>query len=240
MGACPTLISSPQTIAEPLAKARNLMNIPALRWAAALLIYSYYRLVLVTSSLRVCADPASEALVRQGVPVIYVLWHQYLSSILLLRRYARRPVAVLSSGHRDSRITAVVSRLCHLDVVLGSSTRGAVGGYRQLLRRLLGGRSICINPDGPRGPAGQLKPGVLQLARQTGCPMVPVALAASRYHRLRSWDRTLLPLPFSRMVLELGAPLYTDAAADSLEQPAVLAAALNATGRRAAEGIAGL
>jgi lysophospholipid acyltransferase (LPLAT)-like uncharacterized protein len=238
MGPCPMLVSTPQSIAEPLAKARNLMNIPALRWAAALLIYGYYQLVLATSSLRIRADPAAEHLVRQGVPVIYVLWHQYVSSILLLRRYARRPVAVLSSGHRDSRITAVVSRLCHLDVVLGSSTRGAVGGYRQLLRRLRGGVSICINPDGPRGPAGQLKPGVIQLARHTGCPIVPVGLAASRHRRLRSWDRTLLPLPFSRMVLELGAPLYTDAAADPLEQPALLAAALNATGRRAEEGIA--
>jgi hypothetical protein len=230
--------STPQTIAEPLAKARNLMNIPALRWAAALLIYGYYRLVLVTSRLRIRVDPASEALVRQGLPVIYVLWHQHVACVLFLRRYARRPVAVLSSGHRDSRITAVVSRLCHLDVVLGSSTRGAVGGYRQLLRRLRAGRSICINPDGPRGPAGQLKPGVIQLARHTGCPMVPVALAASRHRRLRSWDRTLVPLPFSRMVLQLGAPLYTEAAADPLEQPALLAAALNAIGTQAEAGVA--
>jgi lysophospholipid acyltransferase (LPLAT)-like uncharacterized protein len=227
--------STPQTIAEPLAKARNLMNIPALRWAAALLIYGYYRLVLVTSRLRIRADPASEALVRQGLPVIYVLWHQHVACILFLRRYARRPVAVLSSGHRDSRITAVVSRLCHLDVVLGSSTRGAVGGYRQLLRRLRAGRSICINPDGPRGPAGQLKPGVIQLARHTGCPMVPVALAASRHRRLRSWDRTLVPLPFGRVVITLGAPRRWQAEVAAAEQLLDLGQALDATAVQARE-----
>jgi lysophospholipid acyltransferase (LPLAT)-like uncharacterized protein len=119
-------------------------------------------------------------------------------------------------------------------VVSGSSTRGGLKAYR-LLRRLLEQRQlVCITPDGPKGPAEQVKSGVIHLAQQSGCAIVPVSVFCSRVHRLRSWDRSVLPLPFSRVVLQLGEPLHPPAGL--ADGQALLAARLRATAVLVGEG----
>ncbi|MCP9927407.1 lysophospholipid acyltransferase family protein [Cyanobium sp. CH-040] len=214
------------------------MQNPALSWLAGALLNAYGQLVLTTSWIRVRADPAAETLVLQRrVPVIYALWHCHVFFMPLLRLHARRPVAVLLSSHRDARIVGVAARMRGVDLVPGSSTRGGLTAYRRLLQLLRGGQSVCITPDGPRGPARQVKQGVLHLARQSGCAVVPVGLALTRRCRLRSWDRSVLPLPFGRAVLALGAPLYVPGSRDRLgreAEAAALASALEATSREAA------
>jgi lysophospholipid acyltransferase (LPLAT)-like uncharacterized protein len=74
--------------------------------------------------------------------------------------------------------------------------------------RLAGeGRSLAITPDGPRGPAGVVKPGLVYLASRAGVPVLPVAAACARAWRLHSWDRFTIPLPFARVVVGYGAPV---------------------------------
>jgi lysophospholipid acyltransferase (LPLAT)-like uncharacterized protein len=217
-------------------KKRNLLAHPALSWLAGALLNAYGQLVLTTSVVRWRVDPATETLVLQRrAPVIYALWHCHVFFMPLLRQHARRPVAVLLSSHRDARIVGVAAQMRGVELVEGSSTRGGVGAYRQLLRRLRQGQSVCITPDGPRGPARQVKAGVLHLARLSGCAVVPVGLALTRRRRLRSWDRSVLPLPFGRAVLALGAPV--DAALPQASA-AGLADALEATSDQAAQALA--
>ncbi|MCF6178407.1 MAG: hypothetical protein L3J63_03330, partial [Geopsychrobacter sp.] len=67
---------------------------------------------------------------------------------------------------------------------------------------------LVITPDGPKGPRHQIKDGVIQLARLTGRPVVPMAFVCSKGHRFASWDRFLLPFPFSRGVYSFGEPLF--------------------------------
>lgn len=191
-----------------------------------------------TSRVRIKADHRVDTLLSQGVPVIYALWHCHVFFMPLLRRYGRQPLAVLLSSHRDARIVGVAARLRGVDLVRGSSTRGGTHAYRQLLQRLSQGQSVCLTPDGPKGPPQQVKRGVIRLAVTSGCAVVPVAFATSRQRRLRSWDRSVLPLPFSYVLLVLGAPLQIDPAADPFEQQALLVAALNATGHQAEAGLA--
>ena len=62
-------------------------------------------------------------------------------------------------------------------------------------------------PDGPRGPRGTVKAGIVALARLSGAPIVPVALGASAEWRLRSWDEFRIPKPFARCVLRFGDPM---------------------------------
>jgi lysophospholipid acyltransferase (LPLAT)-like uncharacterized protein len=227
-------------------KKRNLLHNPLLAWLAGALLNAYGQLVLVTGNIRVRANPQAEDLVlNRRVPVIYALWHCHVFFMPLLRLHARRPVAVLLSSHRDARIVGVAARMRGVELVQGSSTRGGVSAYRQLLRRLRSGESVCITPDGPRGPARQVKAGVLHLARQSGCAAVPVGLALNRLRRLRSWDRSVLPLPFGRGVLALGAPLYVPPGQASPDGSAAAAAAtalaeaLEATSAAAAQALAG-
>ena len=210
-------------------KKRTLFTHPALATLAGVLLHVYGELVLRTSRLRFVVDPAVDAHVRdQGLPVIYALWHGQVFFMPLLRRYERRPLAVLLSQHRDARIVGVAAQLRGVQLVRGSSTRGGLQAYRQLLARLRDGQSVCVTPDGPKGPARQVKSGVIQLARHSGCVVVPVAWAATRKRQLRSWDRTVLPLPFGRYLLVLGPPRTFADEADVEKQGHQLTADLDA------------
>jgi lysophospholipid acyltransferase (LPLAT)-like uncharacterized protein len=191
-----------------LAKKRTLFNNRLLATLAGVLLNAYGELFRRTSLIRFQVHPGVEQLVReQGAAVIFALWHRHAFFVPLLRGVQRQPITVLLSAHRDAQIVAVAVRLRGLKVVAGSSTRGGLKAYLHLRRVLDQRESVCITPDGPKGPAEQVKAGVIHLAQLSGCAIVPVAVACSRVHRLRSWDRSVLPLPFSRVVIALGEPL---------------------------------
>lgn len=213
-----------------MAKKRTLLNNPLLSTLAGVLLNGYGELFRLSSRIRIQAHPQVDQLVQQqGAAVIYALWHRHAFFVPLLRYYARRRVAVLLSTHRDAQIVAVAVRLRGFEVVTGSSTRGGLKAYRDLRRCLEQRQSVCITPDGPKGPAEQVKSGVIHLAQQSGCAIVPVSVVCSRVHRLRSWDRSLLPLPFSQVLLQLGEPLHPEGTLE--EGQAQLQAALHHTAR---------
>ncbi len=89
----------------------------------------------------------------------------------------------------------------------------------QLKRHLAKGGSVAITPDGPRGPVYTVQPGIAWLAEKSGVPVVPVSVNAGRAIKLRSWDRTQIPLPFTRVVFRLGKSLVVspDQETDSAE-----------------------
>lgn len=191
-----------------MARKRKLFNNPLLANLAGVALNIYGELVLCTSRIRVQAHPEVESLVRnRRHAVIYALWHRHVFFVPLLRRYERRPLAALLSLHRDAQIVGVAARLRGITLVSGSSTRGGARAYRQLLVWLASPASACITPDGPKGPPGTIKPGVIRLAEQSACLVVPVAFTASRMLRIKSWDRTIVPLPFGCHRLIIGAPL---------------------------------
>lgn len=78
---------------------------------------------------------------------------------------------------------------------------------REMLKASEDGYDIAITPDGPRGPRYRVQNGIIELARRTGMPIIPISFNASRKKVFRSWDRFLLPYPFSRGVFIFGKPL---------------------------------
>lgn len=150
-------------------------------------------------------DPAFEALLAAREPFIYALWHARLLSLTYSHRGL--DVAVLISRHRDGElITRIVERLGYV-TARGSSTRGGEAGMREMIAWAREGRTLAITPDGPRGPAGKVKPGVVALATLLKLPVVPVSGASSADWRMRSWDRFRVPKPFARVAISHGAPL---------------------------------
>ena len=113
-------------------------------------------------------------------------------------RNSRFSVPVSRSRDGDL-IAAILERLGYAPTPRGSSSRGGAAALRALVRLVEGGTSISIQTDGPRGPARESKVGIVALARITGAPIVPIVFSASHSLRFRSWDRTLLPLPFARI-----------------------------------------
>ncbi len=100
-------------------------------------------------------------------------------------------------------------------MVRGSATRGGARALRELIGALRGGRNVAITPDGPKGPRGQVKSGVVELARLSGMPILPVAFAARRARVLRrSWDRFSVPVPGSPATYVWGEPIRVPADTD--------------------------
>ena len=85
---------------------------------------------------------------------------------------------------------------------------------RSLLRKAAEGWDIAFTPDGPRGPLREVQPGVILAAAATGLPIQPVALAATRKKELRSWDRLVVPMPFSTVHFVYGEPLAVERRGD--------------------------
>ena len=154
---------------------------------------------------------------ERGGQVILAFWHNRM--VLMPFPYRGRKACIMNSVHRDGEIISRVIRRFRIISVRGSSTRGWVTGLKGMVEAHQAGYDLIIVPDGPRGPRYQAKPGVLQLARATGAPVYPVTYGAAWKTTVGSWDRLLIPFPFSRIVYIAGQPIHVpaDASAELME-----------------------
>jgi lysophospholipid acyltransferase (LPLAT)-like uncharacterized protein len=181
-----------------------------LAWAPAFVAWGV-RLLGLTLSIR-RDERAVEPLWQAGAPVIYAVWHGQILLLPLL--YGRRAVCVLASRSRDGdMLTRYIGRF-GIEAVRGSSSRGGAAALRHLARWLKRGHEVVIVPDGPRGPAEVVKPGIVGLARLSGAAIVPVAVGASSEWRLGSWDGFRIPRPFARCVARFGEPIHVPRVVD--------------------------
>jgi lysophospholipid acyltransferase (LPLAT)-like uncharacterized protein len=150
--------------------------------------------------------------------VIYAFWHGHL--LYLMYRYRDSGVYILVSQSRDGDVLSEILRRFGLPTIRGSSSRGGRRSLLELVRLARAGASAAIAPDGPRGPRHQVQLGVITLARLTEMPIIPVAVGARWKVEFHSWDRFLLPLPGSRVIIAYGEPVVVPSNADAavLEQ----------------------
>jgi lysophospholipid acyltransferase (LPLAT)-like uncharacterized protein len=162
-------------------------------------------------------DPATAQQARRQ-NVIYAFWHGQL--LYLMYRYRGSGVHILVSQSRDGELLSRTLRHFGLPTIRGSSSRGGRRSLLALVRQTRHGSSVAIAPDGPRGPRHRVQAGIIALARLAAVPIVPIAVGARWKVEFQSWDRFLLPLPCSRLVIAYGAPLVVPAHADAtlLEQ----------------------
>ena len=132
-----------------------------------------------------------DALYRQDQNIILAFWHS--QQLMIPAGYRGSGANVLISQHQDGEIIArIISRFGHR-AVRGSSTRGGALALRELIRLGRSGADLVVTPDGPKGPRQVAKLGVVQLAKATGLPIVPLAFSCSKKNSLRagtaSWSR---------------------------------------------------
>lgn len=162
-----------------------------------------------TWRIRVLNEAHLRELRASGKPFIFALWHGHL--LPLLWHHRGSGVAILISEHRDGELIARAAQWLGYRLIRGSTTRGAERALLSLVRELNGGRQVAITPDGPRGPARTFAPGALIAAQRSGAPILPVAAAADRAWRLKSWDRFVIPKPFACVTVAYGTPTTVDA-----------------------------
>ncbi len=145
---------------------------------------------------------------------IFCQWHE--SGPLSLQGWTprlpaylrHRPQAWMQHPAWYTKPVAVLLNLIGVQrLVLGSTGHGGRQAADELVTYLKDGYSTVIAPDGPKGPARTLKKGVLHMALQSGVPIVPLRVAATRCLRWRSWDRKMQPLPFSTIKVVVGSPI---------------------------------
>jgi lysophospholipid acyltransferase (LPLAT)-like uncharacterized protein len=153
---------------------------------------------------------------RQLSPnVVFALWHGRLLPLLFAHR--NRSIYTLASEHRDGELMGQTARRFGFGHVRGSSTRGGTRAILGLVEKLEQGYDVGITVDGPRGPRYRVKPGMVQIAKMSGVPIVPVT-AGSRHHKtFGTWDAFELPYPFTRVRVAYGEPLIVPADADDDE-----------------------
>jgi lysophospholipid acyltransferase (LPLAT)-like uncharacterized protein len=147
---------------------------------------------------------------------LYAFWHENL--LMPAYQYGRPDVWVLISQHADGELIASAVRYLGFKAVRGSTTRGGMEAVREMMRR--GHKDhLAITPDGPRGPRRRVQPGLIYLAARTGLPIVPIGFAFRRAWRLNSWDRFVLPHPWSEVVCVTTEPISVleNAGKDELE-----------------------
>ncbi len=157
---------------------------------------------------------------------IFVFWHMHILSAFY--SLWQRPLIVLLSQSRDGELIARCVRHFGADSVRGSSTRGGSSALRALVREARDGKNLAFTPDGPKGPPRVAKDGAIYAAKVTGLPIVPMAVAATRKKNLRSWDGTMVPMPFSKLMYVYGEPITVPRDADVEEWRKRLEDALNA------------
>ena len=153
-----------------------------------------------------------------GKPVIASFWHY---SIVYLFYFVRGyKVTAMVSASRDGEYIARLAGQFGFTTARGSRNNKGVEGLKALFRAIRRGDNCALVADGSQGPARQAQPGAILLAARSGLPIIPMLWAAQSYFAVRSWDKTIIPKPFSRIDFYYGEPLFVpaDLRAEGIEE----------------------
>ena len=150
-------------------------------------------------------------------PCIFALWHAHQCGLYSL--VGRNKTNVMISRSKDGEIIARAAEIMGLKTVRGSITRGGASATLELVDRIKNGDNGAITVDGPKGPKRVVKKGIIEIARITGVPIVPITWysPSKGYIKLKTWDEFRFPLFCRKMVMYYGEPIYVSPDADTQE-----------------------
>jgi lysophospholipid acyltransferase (LPLAT)-like uncharacterized protein len=159
---------------------------------------------------------------REGGKAIAALWHQRILIVLgYAGRFGQFAPAVMISESRDGEMIAEVYRQLNFRPVRGSSSHGGRKALAAMVADLAEHPFAVHVVDGPRGPRGIIKAGLVSMSQLSRVPILPVAISVSRAWVLKSWDRFLIPKPFSTVVVHWGKPISVPEVLDTTEFEAI-------------------
>jgi lysophospholipid acyltransferase (LPLAT)-like uncharacterized protein len=220
---------------------RNALRSSWVQRAVGFLAAEFLRLVWLTN--RFSYDPVDVYdLVEPQMPAIFAFWHGQHFMTPFIKTKASHRGKVLISRHRDGEFNALAAERLGIGTIRGSGDhgsafhrKGGVGAFKEMVRALADDYNVALTADVPkRSRVAGL--GIIMLARESGRPIMPFAMATSRFIRLKNWDRTTINLPFGRGALVGGDIMVvpSDADGETMERLRVqLEATLNDATRRA-------
>ncbi|MBI5181484.1 MAG: lysophospholipid acyltransferase family protein [Nitrospirae bacterium] len=139
----------------------------------------FLRLLAVTLSIRIITTKFVDELQRKGENAIFAFWH----GRLLLMPFAyksHKGAYIMISRHRDGEFVSRAVKYLGISSVRGSTTRGGISAFKKLIDLTADGYDIAFTPDGPKGPKYKAQMGIIELAKLTGKPIIPLTYSASK------------------------------------------------------------
>ncbi|MEA2921573.1 MAG: hypothetical protein QOF07_1536 [Bradyrhizobium sp.] len=198
---------------------RDVLRESWLQRVVGVLAAEYLRLVWLTNKFSF-DPPDVYDIVEPAQPAIFAFWHgQHFLTPFIKTKDSHR-AKVLISRHRDGEFNAIAAERLGIGTIRGSGDhgsafqrKGGVGAFKEMVRALADGYNVASTADVPKR-ARVVGMGIIMLARETGRPIMPLAMATSRFVRLNNWDHTTINLPFGRGALVGIEPVVVPADAD--------------------------
>ena len=178
---------------------------------------------------------------QRGEGCIFSFWHnRFLLMPHIYQEYrGRKNICVMASHSKDGQYISDVLDGFGFAVARGSTSKGGEMAVMEMASMLQAGMDAAVTPDGPRGPRYCVQTGIILIAQLSGMPIIPASTCVSRKKRLKSWDRFVIPMPFSKGALVFGDPVWVPGDADA-EGREVLRAGLEKAMRELDRQAAGL
>ena len=175
------------------------------------LCYCFLRLYLSLLRVRVIGeDEARRAFGKKG-RIIAAIWHQrFLPALAYVTKFRTFKPIVMISRSRDGELVAGIAQRLGLIPIRGSSTEGGREALTAIARELRKNPAVIHIVDGPTGPKGVVKPGLIAMAQVSGAVIFPVIVSANKAWIMGSWDRFLVPKPFSDVIIQWGEPFFVE------------------------------
>lgn len=168
-------------------------------------LYRFNRIYSGTFRLTIENEEEWLDYLNNGGTVLLCTWHQqFFSAIRHFQSYKDFKPSLMISQSKDGKIVAGVAERSGWNPVRGSSSRGGRSALKKMIVHLKKSKLSGHIVDGPTGPSGVVKPGVIRLAHATNAAIVPFYVSAEKGWHFNSWDKFLLPKPFSKVTLRFG------------------------------------
>jgi lysophospholipid acyltransferase (LPLAT)-like uncharacterized protein len=172
--------------------------------------FLYHFIQIYSGTLRLNVENESPWMdhLQQGGRVLLCVWHQqFFGAIRYFQNYRHLRPGLMISRSKDGEIIAGVAALSGWEPVRGSSSRGGREAMKAIINKLKETGLAAHIVDGPQGPAGVVKNGLIAIAQATDAVIVPFYVSASSAWYFHSWDRFMLPKPFSRVTIRFDEPI---------------------------------
>ena len=180
---------------------------------------AYYILNLYAKTIRLSFENEEEIRNHMGNKgrVILASWHQRFFGGFYLPKILRRPICIMISQSKDGDFVAdIVERIGWIPV-RGSSSRGGKKALREMVDEVIKSQIAGHIVDGPTGPPRAIKPGLISLAQQSGAAICPTYVLYEKPWIFNSWDKFMVPKPFSRVIIRFGSLEFLPEEVDSKE-----------------------
>lgn len=176
-------------------------------YTRAFMLFAYYLVTIYsrTLNLRIIDQEKWETAYLEGKTILFSAWHQqFFAGIYYFRHFARRNPGIMISQSNDGELIAGIAEKTGWCPARGSSSRGGKTAMVHMIAHLKKYRIGAHILDGPTGPIGKVKPGIVKMAQKTNAVVTPVYIEPQNAWFFNSWDRFMLPKPFSKVTIRFG------------------------------------